>query len=66
MMIYNLYMNNIEPLTAYDLITVADSNNSEIVWQGAFFKLPAEYSHRQIQGFTIIKEYNYRHAYVII
>lgn len=66
MTIYNLYMNNVEPLTAYDLITVADSNNSEIVWRGAFFKLPAEYYHKQIQDITINKEYNYRHAYVII
>ena len=66
MTIYNLYMNNVEPLTAYDLITVADSSNNEIVWRGAFFKLPPEYSHKQIQDFTINIEYNYRHAYVII
>lgn len=36
MTIYNLYMNNTEPLTPYDLITVADHTSTEIVWRGAF------------------------------
>jgi len=34
MTIYNLYMNNAEPLTPYDLITVGDSNNGELIWSG--------------------------------
>ncbi len=43
MTIYNLYMNNVEPLTPYDLITIVDHVSNEIVWRGAFFKLPQEY-----------------------
>ena len=66
MTIYNLYMNNTEPLTPYDLITVGDSNSGEIIWNGAFFKLPSEYSHKEIKTFYVQTEFNYRHAYVSI
>ena len=66
MTIYNLYMNNTEPLTPYDLITVGDSNSGELIWSGAFFKLPAEHSHKEIKGFCIRTEFNYRHVYVTI
>lgn len=66
MTIYNLYMNNAEPLTPYDLITIAEHNSTEIVWRGAFFNLPEEYKFAQLFSYEIYFKYNYRHAYVII
>lgn len=72
MTIYNLYMNNTEPLTPYDLITIAEHNkrmfqfSNDIVWRGAFFNLPEEYKFAQLFSYEICNEYNYRHAYVII
>lgn len=66
MTIYNLYMNNVEPLTPYDLITVGDSNSGELIWSGAFFNLPPEHSHKEVKSFCIRTEFNYRHAYVAI
>lgn len=66
MTINNLYLNNVEPLSPYDLITVGDSNTNEILWNGAFFKLPSEYSHKEMKSFYVQREFNYRHAYVAI
>lgn len=66
MTIYNLYMNNVEPLMPYDLITVGDSISREMVWHGAFFKLPEEYYNIEIKIYYIQTEFNYRHAYVTI
>ena len=66
MTLYNLYMNNVEPLTPYDLLTIADHTSTEIVWRGAFFQLPEEYKFIQPFSYEICIEYNYRHAYVII
>lgn len=60
MTIYNLYMNN------YDLITIIDHVSNEIVWRGAFFKLPQEYKLNHLFSYEICIEYNYRHAYVLI
>lgn len=66
MTIYNLYMNSAEPLTPYDLITIADHVSTEIVWRGAFFNLPEKYKFAQLFSYEIFHKYNYRHAYVII
>ena len=66
MTIYNLYMNNVEPLTPYDLITIVNHVSNEPVWRGAFFNLPEEHKFKYLFSYEICIEYNYRHAYVII
>lgn len=52
MTIYNLYMNNAEPLTPYDLITVVDSNSCEIVWNRAFLISRQNIHTKRLRTFT--------------
>ena len=59
-------MNNVEPLTPYDIVTIVDHVRNETVWRGAFFNLPEEHRFTQLFSYEICIEYNYHHVYAII